>query len=574
MGRKKADDELIEETNDSKKISKTQKKQVRSTKKTEPPKKKENSKDSNKKTKTTSTKKIEDKDISNEDEDVLEINIPNEFIDDDDIIDDDEFEEGIVIDNEDDELDGLDNIDFGFNQDDDDIDNIEENNIDNNVNDENIFMDEDTDSYHDNDVDIVEEPINSIKQDKFEFNDDDDDEDYFTPDFKEDTTTEPITPDSKNSNPYDEPIFTNTKKIKLPLAGIVVVIVILSALVVCIVLFKNQIINGDLFKNFGINISKEEKENPLNEDEKRAYDLISKWLDNYTKTSEDIRNKIISYKINTVGLMEKNDNKALFIATYDVVPASIDNTNWIDDNGTRDGDTIKNKTRYFIIEKTNENYEIISSKAEKPDINENIYTLEKAIISIKSDFPDPDSLDLHSDSSLIDSLDTSKKAEIFNKTGGKLEDYYTITGSYRKTYILGTFLVNKENEKKWFVDDTGITTELKTCVQVLHLSDFEVQGDLSMSLEQAILTTFNLFPKGKRQSLTLVENWIENIDNIEKREEVISTLGDISDYYTFKTNTSKGFIAIKKNGLAKYFINTDGTITDLVEVKDITSILQ
>ena len=475
------------------------------------------------------------------------------------------YGEEIVIDNDDDdEIEGLDNIDFGFtqnNNNEDEKNEIVEDSIDNS---EDNF---DFDSDNKGNINITEDVIQNDEQDNLDFSDD---EDYFVPNF-EDKVDEPITTNDKNNKSSNDPIYSNSKRLEIPLVGTIILIIILVSLVVCILVFKNQIINSDFFKNFGINIGKEVKDDILNEDEKRGYDLISKWLENYTKTSEDIKNKITSYKINSVSLMEKNDTRSIIMATYDVVPASIDNTNWINDNGTKDGETIKNKMRYFTIEKIDENYEIINSNVEKPDINEDIFTLEKAIISIKKDFPDPNNMDLHSDSSLISSLDTAKQTEIFNKTGGKIEDFYTITGSYRKTYILGTFLINKENEKKWFVDDTGIATELKTCVQVLHLSDFEVQGDLSMSLEQAILTTFNLFPKGKRQGLTLVENWIENV---EKREEVVSTLGDLSDYYTFKTNTSKGFIAIKKNGLAKYFINTDGTITDLVDMKDITSILQ
>lgn len=207
----------------------------------------------------------------------------------------------------------------------------------------------------------------------------------------------------------------------------------------------------------------------------------------------------------------------------------------------------------------------------KPDINENTLTEEKAILLIKSDFSDSDKLSLHSDSSMIDALTEDKKRNISNTLGSSIDDYFTITGSYRNTYILGTFLINKNTKDKWFVDANGETFKLEKATGILNIAEFEVQGDLTITVDQAILVTLGSFPKNKRQNLQVAENWIDSIQN---KEQVESKLGNLDDYYALKTNSSKGFILIKKNGLETKFVNLKGNITDLLEIEDITTILE
>lgn len=206
----------------------------------------------------------------------------------------------------------------------------------------------------------------------------------------------------------------------------------------------------------------------------------------------------------------------------------------------------------------------------KPNLNENNLTEEKAILLIKDDFSDSDKLNLNSDSSMIDGLTEDEKSNVSNVLGSSLDNYFKITGSYRNTYILGTFLVNKTTQDKWFVDVDGEVFKLEKSTGILNVAEFEVQGDLTMTVDQAILVTLSSFPKNKRQNVQLVENWIDNVKDIKKVKE---KLGNLDDYYAFKTSSSKGFILIKKNGLAKEFVNIDGTVTDLLGVEDITTIL-
>ena len=116
---------------------------------------------------------------------------------------------------------------------------------------------------------------------------------------------------------------------------------------------------------------------------KIGFNLITKWLENYEGANMEITNKILSYKINSISLNSKKDDKFIILSTFDVVPASIDNTIWINDNGEKQGDTIKNKSMYFVIEKVQDNYEIVSTSASKPDINNEELTEEKAILLIK-----------------------------------------------------------------------------------------------------------------------------------------------------------------------------------------------
>lgn len=207
----------------------------------------------------------------------------------------------------------------------------------------------------------------------------------------------------------------------------------------------------------------------------------------------------------------------------------------------------------------------------KPDINENNLTEEKAILVIKNDFSDSDRLSLNSDSSMIDTLTEDKKSQVVSILGSSIDDYFKITGTYRNTYILGTFLVNKKTQDKWFVDIEGEAFKLEKATGILNIAEFEVQGDLTMTVDQAILVTLGSFPKNKRQNVQVAENWLDSIQN---KEQVESKLGNLDDYYALKTNSSKGFILIKKNGLAKEFVSLNGTVTDLLGVEDITTILE
>ena len=185
----------------------------------------------------------------------------------------------------------------------------------------------------------------------------------------------------------------------------------------------------------------------------------------------------------------------------------------------------------------------------KPDINENNLTEEKAILIIKNDFSDSDRLSLNSDSSMIDTLTEDKKSQVVSVLGSSIDDYFKITGTYRNTYILGTFLVNKKTQDKWFVDIEGETFKLEKATGILNIAEFEVQGDLTMTVDQAILVTLGSFPKNKRQNVQVAENWLDSIQN---KEQVESKLGNLDDYYALKTNSSKGFILIKKNGCLLY----------------------
>ena len=172
----------------------------------------------------------------------------------------------------------------------------------------------------------------------------------------------------------------------------------------------------------------------------------------------------------------------------------------------------------------------------KPDINENNLTEEKAILIIKNDFSDSDRLSLNSDSSMIDTLTEDKKSQVVSVLGSSIDDYFKITGTYRNTYILGTFLVNKKTQDKWFVDIEGETFKLEKATGILNIAEFEVQGDLTMTVDQAILVTLGSFPKNKRQNVQVAENWLDSIQN---KEQVESKLGNLDDYYALKTNSSK-----------------------------------
>lgn len=368
-----------------------------------------------------------------------------------------------------------------------------------------------------------------------------------------------------------ETIFS--KRIEIPLAGLILAVLIFIIIIISLIIFKDKIfaINSNKLKDSNVYSNQLSGDNLLNEEEKIGFDIVSKWLENYKNTSLEITSKIISYNINSISLNSKKDDKFIILATYDVVPASIDNTIWINDNGEKQGDTIKNKLQYFTIEKINDKYEMTYASVTKPDINENNLTEEKAILLIKNDFSDSDRLILNNDSSMIDTLTEDKKTNLASTLGSQIDDYFKITGTYRNTYILGTFLVNKNSQDKWFVDIEGEAFKLEKATKILNIAEFEVQGDLTMTQDQAVLVTLGSFPKNKRQNVQIAEDWIGEIENKEKVE---NKLGNLDDYYALKTNSSKGFILIKKNGLAKEFVNKDGKVTDLLGVDDITTVIE
>lgn len=382
---------------------------------------------------------------------------------------------------------------------------------------------------------------------------------------------EQVQEELEESNEQTE--ITSSKKIEIPLVGTILVLLIFVIIIISLIIFKDNILNLNSKRQKDNNVYSNQlsEDNLLNEEEKIGFDIVTQWLESYKNTSIEITSKILSYKINSISLNSKKDDKFIIMATYDVVPASIDNTIWTNDNGEKQGDTIKNKSQYFTIEKVNDKYEMTYVSATKPDINENNLTEEKAILLIKNDFPDSDKLNLNSDSTMIDSLTEDEKSNVASALGSSLDNYFKITGSYRDTYILGTFLVNKKTQDKWFVDVDGEISKLEKATGILNVAEFEVQGDLTMTVDQAILVILGSFPKNKRQNVQLVQNWTDNVKNIEK---VKLKLGNLDDYYAFKTSSSKGFILIKKNGLAKEFVNLDGNVTDLLGVEDITTILE
>lgn len=416
----------------------------------------------------------------------------------------------------------------------------------------------------DDELETVEDSI--IGENEEEFNDEDEIEEEIDPEL-----TEEVQEESEENNKQTETIFS--KRIEIPLVGLILTILVCIIIIISLIIFKDNIfnLNSKGLNDDNVYSNQLSEDNLLNEEEKIGFDIVTQWLDSYKSTNIEITSKILSYTINSISLNSKKDNKFIIMATYDVVPASLDNTTWTDDNGEEQGDTIKNKSRYFVIEKVNDNYEMTSSSAIKPDINDDNLTEEKAILLIKNDFSDSDKLNLNSDSSMIDSLTEDEKNNVSTTLGGSLDDYFKITGSYRDTYILGTFLVNKKTQDKWFVDVDGEVFKLEKATGILNVAEFEVQGDLTMTIDQAILVTLGSFPKNKRQNLQLVENWTDDVKNIEKVEE---KLGNLDDYYALKTSSSKGFILINKNGLVKEFVDSEGTVTDLLGVEDITTILE
>lgn len=418
---------------------------------------------------------------------------------------------------------------------------------------QNLELEEETEDEIDNEEDVIE---NSSEE--------------FSENTEETIENEENNQKAENKNDkQSETIFS--KRVEIPLVGLILVVLIFITIIISLIIFKDKIFNINGLKDENVYSNQLSGDNRLNEEEKIGFDLISKWLEGYKDTSLDITKRIFSYNINSVSLNSKKDNKFIVMATYDIVPASTDTTIWTNDNGEKQGDTIKNKSQYFVIEKMNDKYEITTTSIDKPDINNDELTEEKAILLVKQDFPDSDNLSLSIDSNMIDELDQAKKDEVSSNLGASLDSYYKITGSYRNTYILGTILVNKNTKDKWFVDVDGVVSKMEKATQILNVSDFEVQGDLTMTSDQAILVAISSFPKNKRQGVSIAENWTDSIQN---KEQVESKLGNLDEYYALKTSSSNGFILIKKNGLAKEYVSPDGTVTDLVGVEDITTILQ
>lgn len=203
---------------------------------------------------------------------------------------------------------------------------------------------------------------------------------------KKKTNEEIINENPEENNKQTETIFS--KRIEIPLVGLILTILVCIIIIISLIIFKDNIfnLNSKGLNDDNVYSNQLSEDNLLNEEEKIGFDIVTQWLDSYKSTNIEITSKILSYTINSISLNSKKDNKFIIMATYDVVPASLDNTTWTDDNGEEQGDTIKNKSRYFVIEKVNDNYEMTSSSAIKPDINDDNLTEEKAILLIKNEF--------------------------------------------------------------------------------------------------------------------------------------------------------------------------------------------
>ncbi len=197
---------------------------------------------------------------------------------------------------------------------------------------------EETEEVNDNDKKI-EEPVEKVenKNDKETKSSEENQE-----------TQEEIESNSKQS----ETIFS--KRIEIPLAWLILIVLIFIIIIISLIIFKDKIFgfNSNKLKDNNVYSNQLSGDNLLNEEEKIGFDIVSNWLENYKNTSIEITSKILSYNINSISLNSKKDDKFIIMATYDVVPASIDNTIWINDNGERQGNTIKNKSRVFYYRKS------------------------------------------------------------------------------------------------------------------------------------------------------------------------------------------------------------------------------
>ena len=130
-------------------------------------------------------------------------------------------------------------------------------------------------------------------------------------------------------------------------------------------------------------------------------------------------------------------------------------------------------------------------------------------------------------------------------------------------------LLNAEINKKPSVgqvtqDQLRLSYDLNSWIANAERIKTEYKDDY-MSVEHLIIALFNT------QS-TFIKNFVSRY-NLNKKE-VEKQLGDLDDYYALKTKTSKGFIVIKKNGLTKDFVSSEGKVTNLLGVEDITTILE
>lgn len=155
----------------------------------------------------------------------------------------------------------------------------------------------------------------------------------------------------ESNSKQSETIFS--KRIEIPLVGLILTVLIFIIIIISLIIFKDKIFwfNSNKLKDNNVYSNQLSGDNLLNEEEKIGFDIVSKWLDNYKNTSLEITSKILSYNINSISLNSKKDDKFIIMATYDVVPATIDNTIWTNDNGEKQGDTIKNKSRVFYYRK-------------------------------------------------------------------------------------------------------------------------------------------------------------------------------------------------------------------------------
>lgn len=156
----------------------------------------------------------------------------------------------------------------------------------------------------------------------------------------------------ETNSQQSETIFS--KRIEIPLVGLILTVLIFIIIIISLIIFKDKIFgfNSNKLKDNNAYSNQLSGDNLLNEEEKIGFDIVSKWLENYKNASLEITSKILSYNINSISLNSKKDDKFIIMATYDVVPASIDNTIWSNDNGEKQGDTIKNKFRVFHYRKS------------------------------------------------------------------------------------------------------------------------------------------------------------------------------------------------------------------------------
>lgn len=196
----------------------------------------------------------------------------------------------------------------------------------------------------DEELENVEDSI--IEENEEEFNDEAEIEEESEPELAKEAPDE-----LEENNKQSETIFS--KRIEIPLVGLILVILIFITIIISLIIFKDKIfnLNSNKLEDDNVYSNQLSEDNLLNEEEKIGFDIVTKWLESYKGTSIEITSKILSYNINSISLNSKKDDKFIIMATYDVVPATIDNTIWTNDNGEKQGDTIKNKSRVFYYRK-------------------------------------------------------------------------------------------------------------------------------------------------------------------------------------------------------------------------------